>query len=171
MYTNPSVLTVSNVNWVNVLGKLCVIFVFLVFQLSFGAIIEVSMFFVLFKHYFFLTSLLISSLGCHSRIPCFVSIVFLTWLKVESGCFSLHLIWWFPNMVFDFLIRLSWSFTLLSLDTFSNVTHSWKRLFFIPFAIVFFQLVLGPNFTFSVFHSQKVSFFPNCYSTFLNAVM
>ena len=151
--------------------KFCVIFVFFLFQLSFGASIEVSMFFVPFKHFYFLTSFLVSSLGCHSRIPCFVSIIFLMWLKIESSCFSLHLPGCFPNMVFDFLIRLSWSFTLLSLDNFSNVTQSWKWLFFLPFAIVFFQLVLGQNSTFSVFHSQKVSLFPNCCSAFLYAVL
>ena len=46
----------------------------------------------------------------------------------------------FPNKVFDFLIRLSCSYTLLSLDNFSNVTHCRKWLFFTPFAIVSVEL-------------------------------
>ena len=45
----------------------------------------------------------------------------------------------FPNKVFEFLIRLSWSYTLSSLDNFSNVTQSWRWLFFAPFAIGFFS--------------------------------
>ena len=77
--------------------KFCVIFVFLLFKLSFRTSIEVSMICVPFKHFF-------------------------------------------PNNVFDFLIRLSCSYTLLSLDIFSNVTQCRKWLFFTPFAIVFFEL-------------------------------
>ena len=56
--------------------KLCVIFVFMLFQLSFRARIECSIICVPFKHFFFLTSFLISSLDCQSHIHCYLSKVF-----------------------------------------------------------------------------------------------
>ena len=153
------------------MDKFCVTFVFILLQLSFRATIEVSMFCAPFKNFFFPTSFLISSLGCHSRIPCFVSILFATWLKVESGCF-------YSICLGVFLKR----FMISSLDChgrkhcylsifFSNVTQSWKWLFFIPFGRVFFQLVLGQTLTFSLFHSQKSPIFPNCCSAFLYVVL
>ena len=67
--------------------KLCVICVFILLQLSFRARLECFMFCVPFKHFFFLTSFLISSFGCHSDIPCYLSIKFPTWLEVKGGCF------------------------------------------------------------------------------------
>ena len=120
-----------------IMENFSVIFVFILFQLSFRASLEVCKLYVSFKQFFFLTGFfiftvgchnlsmrdnivisqkfyqrdsklkvagsysichsvfltifLISSLGCHSQIHCYLSIIFPTRLNVESEWFVLHL--------------------------------------------------------------------------------
>ena len=69
--------------------KLCVIYIFFLFQLSLRVSIEVSLFCVPFKQFFFQTSFLISSLDFRSRIHCYLSTIFPTRVKVEIGLFLL----------------------------------------------------------------------------------